>query len=114
MLHVVISPGFLFILTIKEIILCPSLFETLLIYHHYLLNVHHLSHMTPADNKVCDHFCYFGENKTNNQATNNLAIYFHQTSQDKLSEASNRQSFIVIQLHDKLHEKLFISTCSFL
>ena len=50
-----------------------------------------------------------------NHATSNLAINFHETSQDKLSEALNRRrrSIIVIQVHDKLHEKLFISTCSF-
>ena len=50
----------------------------------------------------------------NNDATSNLAIYSHETSQDKLSEAWNRQSIIVIKVHDKLHEKLFISTYSFL
>ena len=49
-----------------------------------------------------------------NHATSNLAIYFHKTSQDKPPEAYKRQSIIVIQVHDKLHEKLFISTCSFL
>ena len=51
---------------------------------------------------------------TYNQATSNLALYSHETSQDKLSEAPNRQSIIAIQVQDKLHEKLFISTCSFL
>ena len=47
-----------------------------------------------------------------NQATSSLAINSHETSEDKLSEALNRQSIIVIQVHDKLHENLFISTCS--
>ena len=46
--------------------------------------------------------------------TSNLAIYSHETSQDKLPEAYDRQSINVIQMHDKLHEKLFISICSFL
>ena len=46
-----------------------------------------------------------------NHATSNLAIYSHETSQDKLSEAYYRQSIIVIQVHDKLHEKKFIFTC---
>ena len=49
-----------------------------------------------------------------NHATSILAIYFHETFQDKLSEAVNRQSIIVIQVDDKLHEMLLISTCSFL
>ena len=49
-----------------------------------------------------------------NHATSNLAMYSHETSQNKLSEAWNRQSIIVIQVHDKLYEKLFISTCSIL
>ena len=44
-----------------------------------------------------------------NNATSNLAIYSHETSQNKLSEALNRQSIIVIQMHDKLHEKLLFS-----
>ena len=38
-----------------------------------------------------------------NHATSNLAIYSNETSQDKLSEASNRLSIIVIQVHDNLH-----------
>ena len=49
-----------------------------------------------------------------NHTTSNLAIFSQETSQDKLPEAYNRQSIIVIQVHDKLHEKLFISTYSFL
>ena len=49
-----------------------------------------------------------------NHATSNLAINSHETSQDKLPKARNRQSIIVIQVHDKLHEKLLVSTCSFL
>ena len=57
--------------------------------------------------KLRNEVCY-------NQATSNRAIYSQETSQDKLSEASNRQSIIVIQVHDKLHEKLFISTFSYL
>ena len=60
MLNVDISPGFLFIFTIKEIILCPSLFERLFVYHHYFLNVHYIRLMTAADDKLCN----FGENKT--------------------------------------------------
>ena len=51
---------------------------------------------------------------TYNHTTSNLAIYAHETARDKLSEAWNRKSIIVIQVHDKLHEKVFISTCSFL
>ena len=43
-----------------------------------------------------------------NHATSNLAIYSHETSHDKLPEALNRQSIIVFQVHDKLHEKWFI------
>ena len=39
--------------------------------------------------------------------TTNLAIYFSETSQDKLSKAKNRQSIIVIKVHEKLHENLF-------
>ena len=46
--------------------------------------------------------------KSYNHATSCLAIYSHEASRDKLSEAENRQSIIVIQVHDKLHEKLFI------
>ena len=41
------------------------------------------------------------------------AIYSNETSKDKLSEAYNRQSIIVNQIHDKLHENLYMSTCSF-
>ena len=47
-----------------------------------------------------------------NHAMSNLAIYSPDTSQDKLPEALNRQSIIATQVHDQLHEKLFISTCS--
>ena len=43
-----------------------------------------------------------------NHTTSNLAIYSHETSQDKLSEAYTRQSIIVIQVHDKLHEKSYL------
>ena len=39
-----------------------------------------------------------------------LAIYSHETSQDTLSEVYNRQPIFAIQVHDKLHEKLLIST----
>ena len=42
-----------------------------------------------------------------------LWIYPNETSQDKLLEAYNRQSIIAIQVHDKLHEYMFVSTCSF-
>ena len=49
-----------------------------------------------------------------NHAISNSAIYSHEKSQDKLPEASYRQSIIVTKVHDKLHEKLFISLCSFL
>ena len=39
----------------------------------------------------------------------------NETSQDtcRLSEAFNRQCIIVIQVHDKLHENVFISTSLF-
>ena len=47
-----------------------------------------------------------------NHATTNLAIYSNEISQDKLSEALHRQSIILTQVHDKLHDNLFISTCS--
>ena len=43
-----------------------------------------------------------------NHATTNLAIYSNETVRGK-----NRQSIIVIQVRDKLHENLFNSTCSF-
>ena len=54
------------------------------------------------------HFSFY------NHAASNLAMYSHETSQDKLQEAQNRQSIILTLVHDKLHEKLFISTCPFL
>ena len=44
-----------------------------------------------------------------NQATSNLAIYSHEHP-----KISCQKFIIVIQVHDELHEKLFISTCSFL
>ena len=45
---------------------------------------------------VQDHTIY-------NHVTSNLTIYSHETSQNKLSEAQNRQSIIAIQVHDTLH-----------
>ena len=48
-----------------------------------------------------------------NYATTNFAIYSNETSQDKLSKSQNMQSLITTQVHDKLHEDVFISMCSF-
>ena len=64
-------------------------------------------------NKRSGHISYT-EQLIYNHTTSNLAIYTHETSQHKLPVALNRQSIIVIQVHDKLHENLFISTFSFL
>ena len=49
-----------------------------------------------------------------NHTATNLAIYSNETSQDKLSEAYNRLPILVIEVPDKLHEKLFIFLCWFL
>ena len=46
-----------------------------------------------------------------NRAATNLAIYSNEMSKDKLSKALTKQSSIVIQVHGKLQENLFISTC---
>ena len=40
-------------------------------------------------------------------------IYSNDTSQERLSKAWHRQFSSVIQVHDKLHENLIISACSF-
>ena len=45
-----------------------------------------------------------------NQATTKLAFHSNETSKDKLSK--NWLSVIFIQVHAKLHNHLFISTCS--
>ena len=47
-----------------------------------------------------------------NQETTNLAFHYYETSKDKLSILQNWLSIILIQVHAKLHENLFISTCS--
>ena len=46
------------------------------------------------------------------QATTKLASHSNETSKDKLSIIINWLSIIVNQLHAKLHNYLFISTCS--
>ena len=43
-----------------------------------------------------------------NHATTNFAVYSNETSQDKVSESLNRLPYIFTQVHDKLHENLFM------
>ena len=47
--------------------------------------------------------------RDNNHATTNLAIYSNETPHDKLSNAFNRKSIIIIKVQGKLHENLLIS-----
>ena len=56
---------------------------------------------------------YFPDHSSYNHATTNLAIYCNKASKDKLSKAQNMQSSIVIQVREKIHDRLFISTCLF-
>ena len=51
-------------------------------------------------------------NSVYNQATTKLAFHSNETSKDKLSIIKNWLSFIVIQMHAKLHKNMFIFTCS--
>ena len=98
------------------VVLCTAPYGTLLNLH-FLCSMDIIVLILPYSGSRVDieiscavHFSHMGPYLNYNHTTSNLAIY----PMKHLKLNCQGQVIIVIQVHDKLNEKLLISTCSFL